>query len=109
VDRAASPARLLRGSFVPGREIRELRDLNRHRVAVIGEWNRVANRVQKILEDANVKLTAVASDALGLNGRSILGSVTFKGHVSASSVLSLGCPTQEEALLAVAHTILVIA
>jgi transposase len=66
---------LLRGSFVPERRIRELRDLNRHRVALIGERGRVANRVQKILEDANIKLAAVASDALGLSGRSMLDAI----------------------------------
>jgi len=63
---------LLRGSFVPDRRIRELRDLNRQRVALIGERNRVANRVQKVLEDANIKLASVASDTLGLSGRTML-------------------------------------
>jgi transposase len=63
---------LLRASFVPDRRIRELRDLNRQRVALIGERNRVTNRVQKVLEDANIKLASVASDALGLSGRSML-------------------------------------
>jgi transposase len=52
--------------------IRELRDLNRQRVALIGERNRVANRVHKVLEDANIKLASVASDRLGLSGRSML-------------------------------------
>jgi hypothetical protein len=63
---------LLRGSFVPERSIRELRDLNRQRVALIGERNRVANRVQKVLEDANIKLASVTSDTLGLSGRTML-------------------------------------
>jgi transposase len=63
---------LLRGSFVPDRRTRELRDLNRQRVALIGERNRVANRVQKVLEDANIKLASVASDTLGLSGRAML-------------------------------------
>ena len=63
---------LLKGSFVPERSIRELRELNRQRVALIGERNRVANRVQKVLEDANIKLASVASDTLGLSGRNML-------------------------------------
>jgi transposase len=63
---------LLKGSFVPERSIRELRELNRQRVALIGERNRVASRVQKVLEDANIKLASVASDALGLSGRNML-------------------------------------
>jgi transposase len=66
---------LVRGSFVPDRSTRELRDLNRQRVALIGERNRVANRVQKVLEDANIKLASVASDALGLSGRSMLEAI----------------------------------
>jgi len=49
-----------------------LRDLNRQRVALIGERNRVTNRVQKVLEDANIKLASVASDTLGLSGRTML-------------------------------------
>lgn len=63
---------LLKGSFVPERSMRELRELNRQRVALIGERNRVANRVQKVLEDANIKLASVASDTLGLSGRKML-------------------------------------
>jgi transposase len=70
---------LVRGSFVPDRSTRELRDLNRQRVALIGERNRVANRVQKVLEDANIKLASVASDALGLSGRSMLEAI-IKGE-----------------------------
>lgn len=66
---------LLRGSFVPDQAIRQLRDLNRQRVALIGERNRVANRVQKVLEDANLKLAAVASDTLGLSGRCMLEAI----------------------------------
>ena len=66
---------LVRGSFVPDRTIRELRDLNRQRVALIGERNRVANRVQKVLEDANIKLASVASDTLGLSGRRMLEAI----------------------------------
>jgi transposase len=45
---------LLRASFVPERSLRQLRDLNRYRASLIGERNRVANRIQKVLEDANI-------------------------------------------------------
>ena len=55
--------------------MRELRDLNRHRVALIGERNRVSNRVQKVLEDANIKLAAVARDPLGSSGRDLLEAI----------------------------------
>jgi len=63
---------LLRGSFVPPREVRDLRDLTRHRAQLAGEHTRVANRIHKLLEDANIKLGAVASDVLGKSGRAML-------------------------------------
>jgi transposase len=66
---------LLRGSFVPPREIRDLRDLTRYRVKLKGEYNRIHNRIGKVLEDANVKLGSVASDILGVSGRIILRKI----------------------------------
>ena len=63
---------LLRASFVPPAPIRELRDLTRHRVQLVQERAAVANRIQKVLEDANVKLASVASDVLGESGRAML-------------------------------------
>jgi transposase len=63
---------LLRGSFVPPRSLRNLRDLTRHRAQLTAEHTRVANRVHKVLEDANIKLGAVASDVLGKSGRKML-------------------------------------
>ena len=66
---------LLRSSFVPPRPQRELRDLTRHRAQLQGEHTRVANRIHKLLEDANIKLGAVASDILGVSGREILDAL----------------------------------
>ncbi len=63
---------LLRGSFVPPTPIRELRDLTRYRVSLVQECNRIANRIQKVLEDGNIKLASVATDALGASGRAML-------------------------------------
>jgi transposase len=63
---------LLQGSFVPRRELRELRDLTRYRAQLASEQTRVANRIYKVLEDANIKLGAVASDILGKSGRAML-------------------------------------
>jgi transposase len=63
---------LLRASFVPERPQRELRDLTRQRAQLVGDRARVANRIQKVLEDANVKLGSVASDVLGASGRDML-------------------------------------
>jgi transposase len=63
---------LLRASFVPDRPQRELRDLTRQRSQLTGDKTRVANRIQKVLEDANIKLASVATDVLGVSGREML-------------------------------------
>jgi transposase len=60
---------LLRASFVPPRPIRELRDLTRYRKTLIGDRAAEANRLHKVLEDAGVKLSSVASNVLGVSGR----------------------------------------
>jgi len=60
---------LVRRSFVPPREIQDLRDLTRYRVELIQAQGRVANRIQKVLEQANIKLSSVASDTLGASGQ----------------------------------------
>lgn len=66
---------LLRNSFVPSRVIRDLRDLTRSR-ARLAQWHgTLANRVQKVLEDANIKLASVASDVLGASGRLMLQAI----------------------------------
>lgn len=66
---------LLRSSFVPPTPIRELRDLTRHRTTLIDEKTAVINRIQKVLEDANIKLGAVASDVVGVSGRAMLKAI----------------------------------
>jgi transposase len=63
---------LIRGSFIPEAPIRALRDLTRHRTSLIEERTRALNRIQKVLEDANVKLASVASEVLGVSGRAML-------------------------------------
>src|SRR5207248_8930206 len=63
---------LIRGSFIPPAPIRALRDLTRHRTSLIQERTRAVNRVQKVLEDANIKLAAVATDTLGVSGRQMI-------------------------------------
>lgn len=63
---------LLQGSFVPNRRERDLRELTRTRRTLLQERSRVANRIQAILEDANIKLASVATDSLGASGRAML-------------------------------------
>ena len=66
---------LIPGSFVPPAPIQELRDLTRTRKQLVRESARHTLRLQKTLEDANVKLTRVASDILGVSGRAILAAL----------------------------------
>lgn len=63
---------LLQASFIPPPEIRALRELTRYRQSLVKEHTAVANRIQKVLESANIKLGQVASDVLGLSGRLML-------------------------------------
>jgi len=63
---------LLRGSFVPPPAQRELRELTRQRRKLVQANAAVANRIQKVLEDANIKLGSVATDVLGVSGRAML-------------------------------------
>jgi transposase len=63
---------LLRPSFVPDRQQRELRDLTRQQTKLVQQRNAVGNRIQKVLESANIKLGSVASDVLGVSGRKMI-------------------------------------
>jgi transposase len=67
---------LLRASFVPPAEIRELRDLTRYRTQVIRQRADECNRIQKLLENCNIKLASVASNVLGASGRDMLKALT---------------------------------
>jgi transposase len=63
---------LLKASFIPPKPIRDLRDLVRSRKSLVAERTREVNRVQKLLETANIKLSSVASDVMGKSGRAML-------------------------------------
>jgi transposase len=66
---------LLRASFVPPKPIRALRELTRYRKSLIKERAAEANRLQKVLEDAGIKLASVATDVLGVSGRLMLDAL----------------------------------
>jgi transposase len=66
---------LLPSSFVPPRLIRDLRDLTRARASLAQESSRLASRIQKVLEDANIKLASVASETLGKSGTAMLEAI----------------------------------
>jgi len=63
---------LLEGSYIPDRAQRELRELIRYRRSLIEERSREANRIQKVLEGANIKLSSVATDILGKSSRAMI-------------------------------------
>jgi transposase len=79
---------LLRSSFVPRRERREFRDLTRFRAQLAREPTRLANRIHKVLEDANIKLGAVASDLLGKSGRAMLRAL-IRGELAPEKLAEL--------------------
>jgi transposase len=62
----------LRGSFVPPREIREMRELLRQRVHLLEECNRVKNRIEQVCQSGNIKLSSVATNIFGMSGRQML-------------------------------------
>lgn len=63
---------LLKASYVPGVDQRDLRELTRYRTKLVQARTSEINRVQKVLEDANIKLGSVASNVLGISGREML-------------------------------------
>lgn len=82
---------LLQPSFVPNREIRELRDLTRHRTKLVQQRAAAINRIHKVLEDANIKLASVATDVLGKSGRAMLEQlVAGNGDAQQLAELSRG-------------------
>jgi transposase len=66
---------LLRPSSIPPRPQQELRELTRYRTTLLRERAAEVNRIQKVLEGANIKLAAVASDVLGMSGRAMLEAI----------------------------------
>jgi transposase len=66
---------LLKASFIPPRPIRDLRELTRYRKRLIQDRAQQCNRLQKVLESANIKLAAVATDILGVSGREMLAAL----------------------------------
>jgi transposase len=67
---------LLRGSFIPSKPQRQLRELTRHRTTLVQDRARVINRLQAVLEDANIKLAAVVTDIRGVSARAMLEALS---------------------------------
>src|SRR5215475_9316287 len=79
---------LLRASFIPPVAQRERRDLTRYRSTLIRERTTLVHRIQKLLEDANIKLAAVASDIMGVSGRAMLAALRA-GHADPQALADL--------------------
>jgi len=79
---------LLRGSFIPDRPQRELRELVTYRRSLVQERTREVNRIQKVLEGANIKLSSVATNVLGVSGRAMLDSLV-RGEEDPSNLAAL--------------------
>lgn len=79
---------LIRGSFVPPAPIQELRDLTRTRKQLVREISQHSLRIQKVLEDANIKLGSVLSDVLGVSGRAMLGAI-IDGQIDPEALAGL--------------------
>jgi len=86
---------LLKASFVPGREQRDLRDLTRQRANLLAERTRVVNRIQKVLESANIKLATVATDLQGVSAQAMLVALV-KGEASPEAMAELGRGRMQE-------------
>jgi transposase len=79
---------LLRASFIPPQAQRDLRDLTRYRMNLVQERSMVAQWLQKVLESANIKLAAVATDVLGVSGRAMLQAL-IEGSPDAAAMAGL--------------------
>jgi transposase len=79
---------LVRGSFIPSPTQRHLRDLTRYRTHLIEERARLTNRVQAVLEDANIKLAAVVTDIRGVSARAILQAL-MNGETDSQALAEL--------------------
>ena len=79
---------LLKPSFIPPKPQRALRDLTRYRTKLVQERTRVVNRVQKLLEGANIKLASVATDIMGVSARAMLEEIAA-GQTDAALMANL--------------------
>lgn len=80
---------LIRPSFVPPRDIRELRDLIRYRKKLLANGSSERNRIQKVLEDANIKLGSVLTDVFGVSGQRMLQALIEQPSVDVDAVVGL--------------------
>jgi transposase len=100
---------LLQASFIPPKGQRDLRDLTRYRTTLVQERVREVNRVQGVLERANIKLASVISDIMGVSGRAMLEAL-IAGRADPATMAALAqrrmrskIPVLEQALTGIVH------
>ena len=96
---------LLRASFIPPRAQRELRELTRYRTSLVQERSAEVNRIQKVLEGANIKLGSVASNVMGVSGRAMLEAmVQAESDPTVLATLARGALRKKQDALVLALT-----
>jgi transposase len=89
---------LIRSSFVPPSRIQELRDLTRTRKQIVREMSQHTLRIQKTLEDANLKVASVLSSVVGTSGRAMLGAIIAVRKIPNVLPISPSAPLVESEL-----------
>ena len=79
-------ARLLNGSFIPEKRIREFRDLNRYRKSVIRDITSQKNRIEKFLQSSGFRLSSFISDIFGVSGRNIILHLIEHGQIDKTTL-----------------------
>lgn len=96
---------LIEGNFVPPEDIRDLRDLTRYRTKLVQNCTQEKNRIHKILQDANIKLTSVLSDIFGVSGRRILEAIINGEKIEEETLRKLVHPQTKASIPQIADAI----
>lgn len=96
---------LIESNFVPPEEIRDLRDLTRYRTKLVQNCTQEKNRIHKILQDANIKLTSVLSDIFGVSGRRILKAIINGEKIEENTLRKLVDPQIKASIAEIADAI----
>ncbi|WP_156858112.1 IS110 family transposase [Oceanobacillus sp. AG] len=96
---------LIESNFVPPEDIRDLRDLTRYRTKLVHNCTQEKNRIHKILQDANIKLTSVLSDIFGASGRRILKAIISGEKMEEDSLRHIVHPKTRASISEIADTI----
>jgi len=96
---------LIESNFVPPEEIRDLRDLTRYRTRLVHNCTQEKNRIHKILQDANIKLTSVLSDIFGVSGRRILKAIINGEKIEEYTLRKLVHPQTKASIVEISEAI----